>query len=329
MTEPGIVEEVRGDVVEARHRIHAVVVRTADGTVVASCGNPQFLTVLRSAAKPFQALASVRDGVLEKFGLEDRHLAVACASHDGTLAHTDTVAELLQRSGVPVGALRPRGLHQPLSASAAHGLAIAGRLPGVFEHNCSGNHALFLAREALLGRSLADYLDPHGPAQAEATAATAAAFGHALTDAADRCGMRAYALPLDVLARGYGALAAGSLPEPWRAAGARVRDAMRAAPEMVSGPGSFDTLALARPGVVCKQGALGVFCAGSSLTGLAGALKVEDGGSDAMRAAAPALLARIGVDLTPEIAAFANKPILDGGGLPVGFWQSSILIASA
>ena len=326
MSETGIVEEVRGGVVEARHRVHAVVVRIADGTVVAQAGDPLFPTMLRSAAKPFQALAAVRDGVAERFGLEDRHLSIACGSHEGTPAHTVCVADLLARAAVPLGALRPRGLHAPIDPAAARSLVLDGRLPSSLEHTCSGNHALFLAREAMHGRDAGAYLDADGPAQLDATRACADALAHELAVGCDRCGMRAYAVPLQVAALAYGRLASGCLPDPWRGAGDRIARAMRAAPEMVAGERSLDTLALRLPGVVCKHGALGVFCCGSSLTGLAGALKVEGGSSEAMEPAAAALLAAIGADPTPEIEAFQTAPITDGIGKIVGSWRTSIVL---
>jgi len=66
--EAGVVEEVRGGVVEARHRVHAVVV-DSDGAVLASAGDPEWPCMLRSAAKPLQALPAVRDGVIERYRL--------------------------------------------------------------------------------------------------------------------------------------------------------------------------------------------------------------------------------------------------------------------
>jgi len=58
--ETGVVEEVRGGVVEARHRVHAVVV-DAGGAVLGCMGDPELPCTLRSAAKPLQALPAVRD----------------------------------------------------------------------------------------------------------------------------------------------------------------------------------------------------------------------------------------------------------------------------
>ena len=59
----------------------------------------------RSAVKPLQALGSVRAGVLERFGLGQRHLALACASHGGTAAHVEVVAQVLAACGLVEGAL--------------------------------------------------------------------------------------------------------------------------------------------------------------------------------------------------------------------------------
>ena len=199
--------------------------------------------MLRSAAKPLQALPAVRDGVVERYDLEARHVAVACGSHEGTPAHAAAVAEVIARAGLSLADLRPRGVHPPLAAGAARALALAGRTPTVLEHNCSGNHALMLLRESMLGRDPGAYLDPDGPAQADATEAVALACDCELVIAGDRCGMRAYSLPLRNAALGYLRLAGHGMPEPYAEAARGVAGAMREAPEMVAGPGSFDSLA--------------------------------------------------------------------------------------
>jgi L-asparaginase II len=319
---PSVVEEVRGGVVEARHRVHAVVVDAA-GAVLAACGEPEWPCMLRSAAKPLQALPAVRDGVIERYELAARHIAVACGSHDGTPAHAAAVAEVVARAGLPLAALRPRGVHPPLAPGAARALMLAGRVPTVLEHNCSGNHALMLLRERMLERDVAAYLDPDGPAQADATAAVACACGCEPVIAGDRCGMRAYAVPLRNAALGYLRLAGDDMPEPYAAAARGVAAAMREAPEMVAGPGSFDTLANALPRVVAKRGAMGVFCCASAQTGRGGALKIEDGSFEAMEVAALHLLEAVAGPLGESFDAWRARPIRDGDGGVVGRWSST------
>jgi L-asparaginase II len=323
--EIGVVEEVRGGVVEARHRVHAVVVDAA-GSVLASAGDPELPCLLRSAAKPLQALPSVRDGVVERYDLESRHVAVACGSHEGTPAHAAAVADLVARAGLSVADLRPRGVHPPLAAGAARALALAGQVPTVLEHNCSGNHALMLLREAMLGRDPGAYLAPDGPAQADATAALALACDCVPVIAGDRCGMRAYSVPLRNAALAYLRLAGDGMPAPYADAARGVSKAMREAPEMVAGPGSFDSLANALPYVVAKRGALGVFCCASAETGRGGALKIEDGAFEAMEIAALGLLEAIAGPVGGQFDPWRGRRIGDGNGAPVGEWRSTFVI---
>jgi len=323
--EPGVVEEVRGGVVEARHRVHAVVV-DATGALLGAAGDPGWPCMLRSAAKPLQALPAVRDGVVERYDLAARHVAVACGSHEGTPAHAAAVAEVIARAGLSVADLRPRGVHPPLAAGAARALALAGRMPTVLEHNCSGNHALMLLRETMLGRDPSAYLDPDGPAQADATEAVAWVCECELVIAGDRCGMRSYSMPLRNAALSYLRLAGHGMPEPYVAAARGVASAMHEAPEMVAGPGSFDSLANALPHVVAKRGALGVFCCASAETGRGGALKIEDGSFEAMEVAALRLLEAVAGPLGAAFDPWRERPIRDGGGAAVGVWTSAFSV---
>jgi L-asparaginase II len=322
---PGVVEELRGAVVEARHLVHAAICR-ADGTLVAAAGDPRHVTYLRSSAKPLQALPSVAAGTLERFGLGDAHLAVACGSHHGTPAHAATVADLLARAGVPLGALRPRGLHAPLDPDSARRLAMSGSVPSPLEHNCSGNHALMLALSRHLELPLERYLDPGGEPQQRATAAVAEVAGEQPALGVDRCGMTAYALPLAVMAATYARLATGSLPAAWQESGRRVVGAMRARPELVAGPSALDTAAMGLDGVIAKGGARGVFCCASVTTGLGGALKVEDGDQRAARLAASLLVEAV-AEAPGALVHFRDAPIADGNGTPVGAQRVALAFA--
>jgi L-asparaginase II len=170
----------------------------------------------------------------------------------------------------------------------------------------------------MLGRDPGAYLDPGGPAQADATAAVALACDCDPVVAGDRCGMRAYAVPLRNAALGYQRLAGDDMPAPFADAARGVAKAMRDAPEMVAGPGSFDSLANAVPRVVAKRGALGVFCCASAETGRGGALKIEDGAFEAMEIAALTLLEAVAGPLGPEFDPWRERLIRDGDGAPVG-----------
>jgi L-asparaginase II len=101
---------------------------------------------------------------------------------------------------------------------------------------------------------------------------------------------------------------------------------MREAPDMVAGPGSFDTLANALPHVVAKRGAMGVFCCASAHTGRGGALKIEDGSFEAMEVAALHLLEAVAGPLDEGFDPWRGRPILDGNGAWVGTWSSAVVL---
>ena len=92
MAEPIRVIVNRGGVAEATHLVHAVAVR--DGCTVAHAGNPALVTLLRSSAKPFQALPLAR----AYDDLDPRELAIASASHLARREQLEAVRMLLARA---------------------------------------------------------------------------------------------------------------------------------------------------------------------------------------------------------------------------------------
>jgi L-asparaginase II len=263
----------------------------------------------RSAVKPLQALPAVRDEVLEAHGLEDRHLALACASHGGTPQHVAVVSEVLGAIGLAEHHLGCGPL-DPRDPAAAISRRSRGELPSRIVHNCSGKHALALARCVHRGWSVPGYLDPGHPIQRGMHAAVAAAAGRAPASVpfgGDGCGMLAFQLPLGALASAFGRLASGDL-EP---GGDRIARAMREHPELVAFDGALDTeLMRTHEGLVAKIGAEGVLAVGTA-DGRGLALKVSDG---AMRALDPAgvLLVRDVLELrtTSEALDGLLRPLL-------------------
>src|SRR5437764_12951458 len=92
------VEQLRGGVVEAWHNVHTAVVDTR-GRLVARTGDPDLVTFWRSAAKPFQAMPPVEDGVTDRFGFTTEELALVCASHSSEPVQRARVRGLLGKRG--------------------------------------------------------------------------------------------------------------------------------------------------------------------------------------------------------------------------------------
>lgn len=269
---------IRGDVVEAVHRVHAVAVR--GGGVVASAGDGALVAFLRSSWKPIQAVA-----LAESYDdLADEELAIACASHQAEPAQLDAVRRLLARAGATVDDLE-NGEQD-------------GRPEGKLGHNCSGKHAGMLAACRAQGWPTRGYRLAGHPLQQR----LAAELGPTLGEAIDGCGVPTYALAL----RDSAALLLRTLP--------RIADAMRARPELVGGLGADDTKLMRElPGWIAKRGAEGLFCAASP-DGVGVALKVEDGNPRPLRPAMGAFLARLGI----EAAGFGPLQLHNSLGEVVG-----------
>ena len=233
MAGPIQVEVTRGGVVEAVHTVHAVAVR--DGRIVAEAGDPRLVTFLRSSAKPLQALPLVR----ARPDLDDREIAIACASHLSRPEQLDAVRALLATARATEDELETGP--SPRSTTTARA-STPGSWPSA-ARAASRPHGYRLASHPLQQELLAEIA---GAADVDPAR---------IAVAIDGCGVPTFALPLDRCAHAFGQL-------PRLDGGARVIAAMRAHPEMLRGPVAADAMLVRElDGWVAKGGAEGLFCA--------------------------------------------------------------------
>ena len=268
---------LREGITESRHRVHAVVCDSR-GRVLMKAGDPQQLSFIRSALKPFQATVFVASGTADQMDCGERGLAIACASHAGTPVHAREAFRLLWGAEIETEQLQcpvPKGATSPL------------------EHNCSGKHAAFLATCRRMGWGTENYLQPGHPLQQEILKRVAELLGlpgDELLTARDDCGAPTLQLQLAQMALLFAHLGAGAQPDL-----ERLNRAMLAHPDLVAGEGRFDT-ELMRRGlgqVLSKGGAEGIQCLSRVGEGLGVAIKVEDGSSRAKHAVALQLLEQL------------------------------------
>jgi L-asparaginase II len=312
-TPPVLVRQVRGGIVESRHR-GSIVEVSADGSVRRVLGDPDTVVNLRSAVKPFGLVALVESGAVEEFELSEAELAVMAGSHSGEDLHVRTLQAVFRRAGITQQLLGCGSEGAPLDALTAARLARDGEKPGPLRHMCSGQHASMLLLCRVADWPMDEYWRADHPVQRLYAATVARVFDtlpEMLVTSVDACGVPTYAFPLYEIARAFALLAepalisgsdsraglAGSLT--------RIRDAMLANPEMVAGNRDrLDTSVMkAVPGrIVSKGGAEGLrgFAilpgpGGGRAAGVA--LKIEDGGGfeRAITAASIETLKQLGV----------------------------------
>jgi L-asparaginase II len=294
---PVLVLSSRGDLLESFSR-GAFVVTDREGGVVASLGAIDRWVFPRSAVKLIQAIPLVESGAADAFKLEDRQLALACASHSGEGPHIAAVAEWLSRIGARAQDL-VCGAHPPYDAAAAAALIRDGVEPTRLHNNCSGKHTGFLTLSRHLGAPLAGYnrLDHRVQvAVVEALSALSGTPAREFLAAIDGCGAPNFAVPLRALARALANIAdPSSLSKPRSEAVLRLRSAARANPFFTAGTGRLCTrIMVEAPDIYAKAGADGVYVAALPVLGLGLALKIDDGGKPASEALLIALLVGLG-----------------------------------
>jgi L-asparaginase II len=279
-----LVDVERSGVVETVHAGH-VVLLGADGTVMASLGDPGQPIFPRSSNKPLQAVGLVRAGLR----MPARWLALASASHSGEQVHIESVRAMLASAGLDESALQCPP-DWALGEAARMAAISDGRRPERITMNCSGKHAAMLLACVANGWPTEHYLDPGHPLQIALHDTVSDLAGEPIAaTGVDGCGAPLFALSLTAVARAFSRLARAT-----GGAEARVADAMREHPELVGGTGRSATeLMNGIPGLIAKDGAEGVYAAALP-DGSAVAVKIDDGSLRAVEPAVVAGLRRMG-----------------------------------
>lgn len=273
---------------ESRHRGHIGAV-TPDDSLVAFIGNPDLVTYMRSSAKPHQAIPLIASGAADRFGFTEKEIALACASHSGEPIHTEIVASMLEKIGLPETALKC-GTHEPFSAEVTKQLRLRGEQPNLLQNNCSGKHAGMLALALHLGAPTETYYLTDNPVQVEIKNAVSLFAGipaAKIVVGVDGCGVPVFAVSVRVMALMYARLISPptQFDEPIRAASKRIVAAMTRYPELIGGTTERLDTELMRAGkgsLISKVGAEGVYTVGvlpceKWPQGFGLALKIADG----------------------------------------------------
>ena len=287
---------LREGLVESIHQVHAAVCDSR-GRVLSVAGDAEYTTFIRSALKPFQAMAVTGSGTLERYQLSDRDLAIMCSSHAAEIIHTRQAFNILWRADVDTDALQcpiPVGKNSPL------------------EYNCSGKHAGMLAVCRSQNWPINNYLERHHPLQKMILSKFAELLKMPPDEficVHDDCGAPVYLMSIAQMATLYAHLASGDSLDL-----ERIVRAMTHHPELIAGTGKFDTqlMTLTQGEIVSKAGAEGVQCIARVGEGMGLAIKSVDGSKRAKNATAIHLLQQMGW-ITPAVGEILTDQFLSIG----------------
>ncbi|OIQ77804.1 L-asparaginase II [mine drainage metagenome] len=331
----------RGDSVENRHIAHIAVVNAA-GRLLYAFGDPERVTLARSAAKPAQAAAIVATGALERYGFDEADLALMCASHSSEPRHIDHTRRMLAKLGADESALRCGG-HPSLSDAVQRDWIRHDFVPTPVCSNCSGKHVGMLAGARMLGGDSTEYHEPLNTMQQHVRRTVAELCElppEQVEWGIDGCNLPTPAFALDRLARLYAKLADAADAQSAAASDttadsvlARIYHAMTRHPELVAGEGRYCTELMraydgALVGKLGADGCYGIGVRASTRTrelGADGALgiavKIEDGRLDVLYSVVSEVLARLDLGSAGQrarLAAFHQPPLLNTRGVEVG-----------
>lgn len=322
----------RNNFVEARHRGRLILLGP-DGDVQLALGDIHEPFYLRSAAKPLQAIGSMKAGA----PLRGSQVAIACGSHRGTFEQMRAVQDVLTQGSTETNPLTPANLalkpSYPSDSQAYKAMIQANLARTPLAHPCSGKHAAFLwACTAKLERgeleagsqnwTLHNYLDPEHPLQQVITEEIEAFAGEPVAAiGVDGCGAPVHALSLLGAARAYSTLGSAIRNLGADARASTVATAMVDYPELIQAPGSPDSILTERLDAVVKSGAEGVLCIGLR-SGASVAVKMSDGTHRAIYAVALRALAACGylsVEECERLLPLVVRPVTGGyaAGRPV------------
>jgi len=324
--QPALVELIRGGKVESTHAVDIVVADT-NGVLVGSWGEKTSAIYPRSAIKALQALPLVESGAASAFGFEDRHLALACSSHNGENLHVDAAREMLEKAELGENFLEC-GAQMPRLQADMAGMVANGLKPRAIHNNCSGKHSGFLAFAAHSGINPSGYSGIAHPVQKEVANTLAEVIGtphrpdnHGI----DGCSIPTYTAPLNALAKAYARFGVGEDPDSARGKAMRkLKNACQRQPQMVAGKERACTEIMEALGerAFVKVGAEGVYCASLPGMGFGIALKVRDGAFRACETAIASLLLHYLDDLPQAshkaVDKWANPVIRNWNGIETG-----------
>ena len=308
---PILVENIRGEVVESFHRGSFCVVDER-GDVLWSEGDIQQVSFPRSALKYFQHIPFLLSGGFDVMGFTSKELAIMCASHNGEDVHLDVVNTVLHRISLNSDYLKC-GPQQPTLKKDFLALVKADKEPSCMHNNCSGKHAGFLAYCVHEKLNLADYLSQSHPLHQQIKNITALFYEtdeSSLALGVDGCSAPIFGMPLINQALAYKNLVS---PMPWKDskltdACNRIVEAVTQYPLLVAGSKRYctDLMEVTKGRIVGKTGADGVYCLAIPHKKWGIAIKIDDGKMGPQYQVAQEILTKLNLITTEEAAQLSS-----------------------
>ena len=151
------VDFIRGKEVESTH-IVKVLVTNINGKNLLSTNNDNEYFFPRSSIKIFQAIPFAMSNAIKNYKLNNKHIALACASHKGEKFHIRELKKWILKINLERKNLQC-GIHEPLDKKASEKIIYSRKEFNELHNNCAGKHLAMLTSCLVNNQSIKNYLD--------------------------------------------------------------------------------------------------------------------------------------------------------------------------
>ena len=280
------VDFIRGKKVESTHQVKALVT-TVDGKVLLSTNNDNEYFFPRSSIKIFQAIPFAMSNAIKNYKLNNKHIALACASHKGEKFHIKELKKWISKINLKTKNLQC-GIHAPLDKNASEKIIYSRKKFNELHNNCAGKHLGMLTSCLVNNCSITNYLDYNHAHQKNIRKIFNKFTESKLSKknfSLDGCSAPQYSFKIKSISK-----ALNNLIKSYKDCydySEEVKTLINSVlenPEFIGGTASFDTKVMqaSKGKIFCKSGAEGVFLFIDIQKEISGVIKITDGNERAI-----------------------------------------------
>ena len=280
------VDFIRGKKVESTHQVKALVTNIY-GKILLSTNNDDEYFFPRSSIKIFQAIPFAMSNAIKNYKLNNKHIALACASHKGEKFHIKELIKWISKIKLKTKNLQC-GIHAPLDKNASEKIIYSRKKFNEVHNNCAGKHLGMLTSCLINNQDITNYLDYNHAHQKNIRKIFNKFTESKLSKknfSLDGCSAPQYSFKIKSISRALNNLIK-SYKNNYEYTD-QVRTLVNSIlknPEFIGGNVSFDTKVIkaSKGKIFCKSGAEGVFLFVDFQKEISGVFKITDGNERAI-----------------------------------------------